>query len=75
MEIKDFIEKFARVFDDTDTSLLKPDTKFKELEEWSSLTSLGVIALVDEEFDVELSGNEIRKSETIRDLFDIIQSK
>lgn len=75
MEIKEFIEKFADIFDDTDAATLTPETKFRELDEWSSLTALGVIAMADEEFDVELSGNELRAANTIQDLFDLIKGK
>jgi len=75
MEIKEFIEKFAEIFDDTDASTLTPGTNFRDLDEWSSLSALGVIALADEEFDVELSGAEMRKANTIQELFDIITSK
>lgn len=75
MEIKEFIEKFAEIFDDTDASTLTPETKFRELDEWSSLSALGVIALADEEFDVELLGNELRKAQTIEDLFNTISAK
>lgn len=72
MEINEFIKKFAEIFDETDTSTLTPETKFRELDEWSSLSALGVIALADEEFDVELSGNEMRQANTIQELFDLI---
>lgn len=75
MEIQEFIEKFAEIFDDTDAATLSPETKFRELDEWSSLTALGVIALADEEFDVELSGAEMRKVNTIEELFDVITAK
>ena len=75
MEIKEFIEKFAEIFDDTDVATLSPETKFRELDEWSSLSALGVIALADEEFDVELSGNEMRQANTIQELFDLISKK
>lgn len=75
MEIKEFIEKFAEIFDDTDASTLAPETNFRDLDEWSSLSALGLIALADEEFDVELSGAEMRKANTIQELFDIISSK
>lgn len=75
MEIKEFIAKFAEIFDDTDVATLVPETKFRDLDEWSSLSVLGVIALADEEFDVELSGAEIRKALTIQELFDLINSK
>ena len=75
MEIKELIDKFAEIFDDTDASTLSPETKFRELDEWSSLSALGVIALADEEFDVELSGAEMRQANTIKELFNLITSK
>lgn len=75
MEINEFIEKFAEIFDDTDVSTLKPETKFRDLDEWSSLSALGVIALADEEFDTELSGSELRQTNTIQELFDLLSSK
>lgn len=75
MEINEFIEKFAEIFDDTDATTLTPETNFRELDEWSSLSALGVIALADEEFDVELSGAEMRQAHTIQELYNIITSK
>ena len=75
MELKDFIENFAAQFDETDASVFTPETKFRELEEYSSLIALSIIAMVDEEYDVTLKGNDIRSSETIEDLFNIVKSK
>ncbi len=75
MEINEFIEKFAEIFDDTDASTLTPETNFRELDEWSSLSALGVIALADEEFDVEIRGAEMRQANTIQDLYNLITSK
>lgn len=75
MEIKKFIENFADQFDDTEASELSAETKFKELDEWSSLIALSVIAMVDEEYDVAIKGDDIRASETIQDLFNIVESR
>lgn len=75
MEINEFIEKFAEIFDDTDASTLTPETNFRELDEWSSLSALGVIALADEEFDVEIRGAEMRQANTIQELYNLITSK
>jgi acyl carrier protein len=75
MEIKEFIENFANQFDDTDASVFTAETKFKEVEEWSSLTALSIIAMVDEEYDVTIKGDDIRNSTTIQDLFNLVQSK
>lgn len=75
MEIKDFIENFADQFDDTDASEIKADTIFKDLDEWSSLVALSVIAMVDEEYDVTIKGDEIRNSNTVEDLFNAVKAK
>lgn len=75
MEIKEFIEKFAEIFDDTDPETLSAETNFRELDEWSSLSALGLIAMADEEYEVELKGDEIRKANTIKDIFNIISEK
>lgn len=75
MELKVFIEKFAEQFDDTDASEIQAETKFKELDEWSSLIALGVIGMVDEEYDITLKGEDIRNSETVEDLFNAVKAK
>ena len=75
MELEKFIENFAAQFEDTDASVFVAETKFRELDEWSSLISLSIIAMVDEEYDVALKGDDIRNSETIEDLFNIVKSR
>ena len=75
MEIKEFIENFADQFDDTDASVFTPETNFRELDEWSSLMALSIIAMVDEEYDVTLKGDDMRSANTIQDLFDTVKSK
>ena len=59
MEIKEFIENFAEQFDEIDLSVLKPETKFRDLEEWSSLTALNVLMMIDSEYEVELPSDEM----------------
>lgn len=75
MDINDFIVKFAEVMDDMDPSELSATTQFRDLADWSSLAALGILAMADEEYDVDLSGNELRSAETIKELFDIISNK
>lgn len=75
MELKDFIENFANQFDDTDASEIQADTVYKELDEWSSLIALSVIAMVDEEYDITIKGDDIRNSNTVEDLFNVVKAK
>lgn len=74
MDINEFIENFAEQLDETDPAEIKEDTVFKELDEWSSMTVLSVIAMIDDEYDVQIKGNDIRAVETIKDLFDKVVS-
>jgi len=75
MELKDFIENFAAQFDDTEASEFKGETKFRELDEWSSLIALSIIAMVDEEYEVTLKGEDMRAANTIEELYEIVKSK
>ncbi len=75
MNIQQFIENFAGLLDETDADTIKADTHFKSLDEWSSLIALSVIAMIDEEYDVEFRGDDIRNSETVDDLYNIVLSR
>ena len=75
MEIIEFVENFAAQFDETDASVFTAETRFRDLEEWSSLIGLSIIAMVDEEYDVTLKGDDIKTSNTIQDIFEKVQSK
>lgn len=75
MELQEFINNFAEQFDDIDASTLDANTNFKDLEDWNSLVALSVIAVIDEEYDVTVKGDDIRKSTTIEDLFNIVKER
>lgn len=75
MELKTFIENFAAQFDETDASVFTAETRFRDLEEWSSLIGLSLIAMVDEEYDITLKGDDIKNANTVEDLFNAVKSK
>lgn len=75
MDIKEFTERFVEVFDDAEDLNLTPDTYYKELDEYSSLTILSIIAFADENFDVAITGKEIKETDTIQDLYELIIGK
>lgn len=70
-----FLENFADQFDETDAALIKPETEYKNLAEWSSMLALSVMAMADEEYDVQLKGDDIRTTKTIQELFEIVKSR
>lgn len=74
MELNSFIENFAAQFDETDANVFTADTQFRDIEEWSSLVGLSIIAMVDEEYDVTLKGDMLRKCNTVGELFEMVKS-
>ena len=73
--LDEFVELFAEQFDDTDASDITATTVFHDLDEWSSLIGLSVIAMVDEEFEVALNANEMSSAVTIKDLYNTVKTK
>ena len=73
--LDEFVELFAEQFDDTDASEIQSSTAFHNLDEWSSLIGLSVIAMVDEEFDVALKGDDVKNSVTVEDLYNRVIAK
>jgi acyl carrier protein len=69
MEIKEFIEKFAEAIEVDNVETLCAETKFRELEEWSSIAVMLLVAFFDEEFEKEISGADIQNCTTIEDLY------
>lgn len=73
--MEEFIKNFASQFDSMDESEFSAETKFKELDDWSSITSLYTIAMIDENYGVQITGNDIRESETLSDLYNKVIAK
>jgi len=75
MELKEFVANFANQFDDTDPEEIQAATKFHDLEEWSSLTGMSVIAMARTEYGKAITGAELRACVTVEDVFNLIAAK
>ena len=75
MKLDEFIATFAEQFDDTDASEIQAQTVFHNLEEWSSLVVMGVIAIDKTQYDKTITGAEINYCVTVEDLFNLINNK
>ena len=73
--LEEFVALFAEQFDDTDASEITATTVFHDLDEWSSLIGLSIIAMVDEEFDIALKGDDVKNAVTVEDLYNNVKSK
>lgn len=75
MDQQTFIENFAGLFEDTDTSNFTLDTDFRDNEEWSSILGLECMAMLKMEYEVALRGEDIMNSKTIGDIYKIVEAK
>jgi acyl carrier protein len=75
MELQEFVQNFANQFDDTDAELFTPLTKFRDLEEWSSLIGLSIILMIDEEYGITIEADDMKQAQTIEELFNIVKAK
>lgn len=49
-------------------NMLTPETRFRELPGWDSLASLTALSVFDEVYSHQVSGDELKKCETIGEL-------
>lgn len=75
MELNEFVANFADQFDDTDPEEIKSDTVFHDLDEWSSLTGMSVLALAKTEYGKAITGAELKACVTVEDVFNLIKNK
>ena len=75
MNPSDFLENFRNQFEDTDPADIELSTVYKDLDEWSSIVSFAVIAMVKVEYDKTVTGAEIRHCNTVEDLYNLIVNK
>lgn len=73
--MEEFIEKFASLFPVTSKDEINGDTEFKYLDDWSSMTTLSLVAMVEDDYGITLSSNDIRNTDTVSELFELITDK
>ena len=71
MDIDSFIKSFAQTIDVEDVEALTPETEFHDLDEWSSLSVILVIAFFDIQFNKQVNNIAIREAQTIQDLYNL----
>ena len=75
MELNEFIEKFAEQFEDTDPSEITAETNYRDLDEWSSLVGMMVIAFVKTDMGKTVTGDELKACKSVEQLYNHIMAK
>lgn len=75
LEMTTFIQDFEELFDEVEQGSITKETVIRDLDEWSSLIALTLIAMADENYDIKLTGDDIRTSIIVDDIYQKIIAK
>ena len=70
--VDQFIENFQTAVDFQEPVEITAETELASLAEWDSLAALGVIVMFDMEYGKTITGNDLKASKTIQDLFALL---
>lgn len=74
MTIEEFVEHFADEMTETQAGTITADTNYKELAEWGSLASLSIISMIDEEYGHLITGADVRARNSVKELWEYVES-
>ncbi len=72
MTIEEFTQKMESVFEDELPGSFTPDTDFRNIATWSSMYALIIVALFETDFKTTVTGDQLRKCSTVRDLYQLL---
>lgn len=75
ISIEEFTNQLAAEFEDVEPNSIFPDTNYRDIKNWSSMYALIIIAFIDANFDVQLNADNLKSTQTIRDLYDLVCEK
>ena len=75
MNWKDFEENVRETLDIEDDVVLSRDEVLENTEFWSSMHALLIMALAESEYDVSITGEDLRNSSTLGNIYELIKSK
>ncbi len=70
-----FGSKLERELDGITPGSIHAEMNYREIPDWSSMHALILIALAETEYDVALTGEDLRMCNTVQDIYDVIKSR
>ena len=75
MEFNEFKTKFVDQLIGEDESQINAETDFRQLSSWDSLTAMAVIAMVEDEFKIQMTDQELKGLNNVGDIYSFVSSK
>lgn len=67
--IKKFIHQITEQFEIPPANTITPDIEFQDIDGWDSMTALSIMAMIDEEYNIQIKGEDLESPRTINHLF------
>ena len=75
METIQFVRHFESAIEGIEPESLTPETRYHEIPQWDSLGLLCLLAMIDCEYGVQIGGMELKKCETLADVYVLVRDK
>ena len=75
MEIEKFVNEFRDQFIDGDVLIMNPETEFRTIESWDSLTGMSIVVMIKDVYGVDISDIDFKSCKTIQEVFSLVSSK
>lgn len=75
MTLEKFVDDFAGQFFDTPAEMIKADTEFRQLPEWSSMTGLCILSMIKDEYGFFLDPNVFKQCPTVKDVYNAVAER
>ncbi len=71
-QINEFVNKFQAQYIDADQIEMNPDTEFRQIGTWDSLTGMAVLVMIHDEYGVDIPVESFRKLKTVKDVYNFL---
>ncbi len=75
MNWTEFEENVRETLEIEDDVVIDKNELLENSEYWSSMHALLIMALAESEYNISITGEELRNSKTLQDLFNLFESK
>lgn len=76
LDLEEFVRNFEAAIEDVIPNSLTSDTRFREeIESWDSLAGLSALAMLDAEYNIQLTADEFLKCSTIKEVYDLVSTR
>ncbi len=73
--VNEFIENFKAQFLDSDQVIFTEETTFRESGDWDSLTGMSILVMIEDEYKVSITPEELKQCEKISEIISLINEK